>query len=442
MPRPAAGLFLWRRSLAKRRRRLDLRLLFLLAASALLVLALARPWVAAPSREVALVLDASASMAAGDRWARARKIAAARLRGARRAVLVRAGLRPAVYGPARGRDLLKTLASLRPGDAGADLEAAVAAAHARLPGAPVVVVSDDAPPPGVGYRNVAAMEPNLGIVALGPGFLAVGNAGPGPRTATVRVNGRRYRVRVPERGFAGVAFPLAEAVGARLPGGDALPLDDRDDLVLHRVRVGLERKDPALLRALALLSAVPVPPGQGEVEARTGTPAGVPYKPTLFFAERAVGEAIVADRDPADPLLMGTGILGERLPVPPPPGAGFRPVALGPGGEGIVWRAGASLYLPPLSALAERPYFPLLVARFLAPFRHPKKPLGAGGVWVPGVRDGVAYALEAPFETLLPRPRPDRPSPARGRLPLFPGLVLLALFLLVLEGRLGGRLGP
>ena len=439
--RPASGVFLWRRAAARRRRRLDLGLLLSLLAGALAVLGLARPWVAGRPTAVAVVLDASASMAAGERWSRALAFARRRLAGAPRAVAVRAGVRPRVLGPAPGEALARRLEGLRPGDPEADLRAAAAAARAALPGAAVWVVSDAAPPPGVGYKNVADDAPNLGIVGLRPGFLAVGNAGPGAKTATLRVNGRLRRLRVPERGFAGLELSQEAPIHAELVGGDALGLDDRDDLVRRAPRVWAPPKDPGLARMLRLLGVRPVGEESAEAAILEAVPQAPPDRPTLFFAPRAQGRATVADRDPADPLLRGSGLLGEELPVPPPPGPGFRAVASGPAGEGLVWRAGGSYYLPPIADLENRPYFPLFVARFLAPFRYPKRRLGTDGVWTPGVRAGVAYALEAPYETLLPRPRPDRPAPAAGRRPLAGPFFLAAALLLLAESRLPGRLG-
>jgi len=411
-------------------------------AAALVILALAEPWARGAPPAVAVVLDASASMAAGQRWPKARAAARRILSRAQRAVLVRAGHRVQSFGPAPGIGLMHTLDTLHPGDPEADLWAGVAAARAALPEATVWVVSDAAPPPGTGYVNVAGEEPNLGIVVFKPGFLALGNAGPGPRTVRVQVNDRFYQVTVPEQGFAGLALPPTASAHAKILGKDALPLDDRDDLRLHRPRVYAPRPDPALARLLALLKAQPVAEKDAEAAILEATPTDPPKRPTLFFAPRNADWAVVIDRDPADPLLLGSGLLGERLAVPPPPGPGFRPVARGPKGEGLIWRSGRSYYLPPLESLQNRPYFPLWVARFLRPFRYPKRPLGADGVWTPGVREGVVYALEAPFETLLPRPRPDRPPPESGLHPLGAFLLLLAALALLAESRLAGKLRP
>jgi len=66
----------------------------------------------------------------------------------------------------------------------------------------------------------------------------------------------------------------------------------------------------------------------------------------------------VADREAGHPFLLGTLLLGERLPVPPPPGPGFVPLAVDDAGRGLVYTDGQSLYLPPLSALVDRPFFP------------------------------------------------------------------------------------
>jgi len=83
---------------------------------------------------------------------------------------------------------------------------------------------------------------------------------------------------------------------------------------------------------------------------------------------------------------------------------------------GLLYAAEGGLYLPPLEAVQDRPLFPLLVHRFLKPYRE------------------VSQGLLAPEETLLP-------TPGASFLPRSPGgagrfLALLAALVLLLEALL------
>ncbi|RTI35010.1 hypothetical protein CSW17_00005, partial [Thermus scotoductus] len=101
---------------------------------------------------------------------------------------------------------------------------------------------------------------------------------------------------------------------------------------------------------------------------------------------------------------------------PPPPPSSWRPLVEGEDGVGLVYFTEGGLYLPPLAAIQERPFFPLLVYNFLKPYRE--------------VRTG----LLSPVETLLPTPGPSFLPPSQGGAGRF--LALLAALVLLLEALL------
>ena len=413
--RPWAGVWLWKRGRARRfRPRLDLRLLLLLLGAALMVLALEDPPLA-PSPLV-LVVDASASMAAregkGTRLDLAKERVLPLLGRAPEAVLVRAGERPEAFGPAPGIALKERLLALEAKDRKGDLEAAIALGR-RLLKAPVVVATDGPPPPGVeGYVGVGSPRENLGIVAVAAGFLALGNGAGRPLPAQVEVGGKTFRVEVPPRGYARLQG-LPKAFSARLLGEDALPLDDEAAFGLRRLGVDYPRL-PALERLFRLLDALP----GSEVRVRLAVPQGAPEGPTLYLAPTGGAPLPVLLTAP-HPLLEGVALLGERLPPPPPPKGPWRPLAEGEGGVGLLYAAEGGLYLPPLVAIQDRPFFPLLVYNFLKPYRE--------------ARTG----LLAPEETLLPTPEAGflpRERGGGGRL-----FALLAALVLLLEALRFGR---
>jgi len=221
----------------------------------------------------------------------------------------------------------------------------------------------------------------------------------------------------------------------RLLEGDALALDDQSFFLFKRPEVALFLDHPALRRLLAIIGARPGK--RGEIEVRSETPTSLPEKPTLYFAETSLDWALVADREAGHPYLLGAELLGELLPVPPPPGERFFPIASDAEGRGIIYAGENALYLPPLEEIKDLPAFVVMVYNFFAPHLRAKKPLGADGVLTPGVKDGVAYVLENPRETLLPAGGEDRPPPLGGRFTLAPLFFLLAALALAAESRLG-----
>lgn len=414
-PQPWAGVWLWRRGKRRRfRPRLDLRLLLLLLAAALLVLALDDPPLG--PTPLVLVVDASASMKAREGAKTRLDLAKERLlpllERAPQAVVVRAGETPKAFGPAPGVALRDALLALEAEDRRADLEGAMALGR-RLLKAPVVVATDGPPPPGAeGYLGVGSPQENLGLVAVDRGFLALGNSAQRPLTAEVELGGERLRAEVPARGYARLQ-DLPPTFAARLVGEDALALDDGAAFGLRRPGVDYPTL-PALARLFALIG---VSPGR-EVLVRIGVPEGAPETPTLFLAPRG-GAPIPVLLTTPHPLLEGVALLGEALPPPPRPQGPWRALAEGEGGVGLLYVAEGGLYLPPLEALQDKPFFPLLVHNFLKPYRE--------------VRTG----LLAPEETLLPTPEASflpKTSGGGGRF-----FALLAALVLLLEALLFRR---
>jgi len=396
------------------------------------VLGLAGPEYRTKSPQVAVVIDRSASMAASGRWQKAKETARRLLEGRKEAALVLAGIAPEVLGPGAPEEVLKALESRVPGDQTTDVQAALLAAARALPGAPVVWIGDFDPKNTDAYLPVAEGGDNAGITHLGEAVLVVGHQGPAPRKVRLRVDGKPYTLRLPATGFRTLPLPPASRHRAEILDEDALDLDNASTYLRARPRVAVESSHPALLRLLRLLG---VHPGKsGEIRVLEGTPQN-PDRPTLAFAKKAQGTAVVADREAGHPFLTGAAILGERLAVPPPPGPRFTPIAVDEEGRGLIYSDGQSLYLPPIETLFDKPYFPVLVYNFFAPHLQAKKPLGTDGVRRPSVRGGVAYVLENPEETLLPAGDPARPL-AEGRRPLAPLFLLLAAALLLLESRL------
>ncbi len=445
--RPATALWLLEAGSPRRRARRwpDLRLLALLGSFGLLVLALSGPSLSSgrPERLV-VVLDASASMAARDRPGGAsriedgKRLAARWLEGAGSAVLVRAGLTPTTYGPAEGRRLLDELSTIRAGDAAADLERAAAAGRRLLAGAPVLVISDAAPPPNVaGYANVAGQGKNAGITALGGGFAAVYNASRTTWKGSLESDGERFDLQVAPGRYAVVRFSGQKTQRrARLNSGGVLALDDVAYYAAATPAVSLEFRDPALTRALLAAGARPGSEAAAAVVTLAPPPPEPAARPTVYFAPHADAAVTVADVDPTDPLTRGVALVGRKLPSPEPPaGNGWRPLVRDAAGNGLVWRRGQELYLPPLAAWRDEPALVVLLYNWLEPLKNGVRPLGADGVLRPGLRAGTAYSLLSATETNLPRPRPDRLAGLRPARPLSGWLALAAALLLLAAGR-------
>ncbi|GEM86584.1 vWA domain-containing protein [Meiothermus granaticius] len=419
--RRVAGLWLWQKAQrqGRSRRRLDLRLLLLLLAAALMVLALAAPRLALERPgEVIVVISAAASMGATDlppsRLERAKAEARKQLSRAPRAVLVVAAEQPQSFGPALGRTLLEPLATLRATARSADLAAAIARGKGQLPGARTLVIADAPAPLGAdGYINVAGNGPNVGITAVGPGFMALANAGPGPWRGTVSVNGKSYPVQVPAGGYSSLEVP-AQTFQARIEVNDALALDNTARFDLRRVRVAVSGDSPALERLLGLLGTSRARPA--ELAFGIGTPPAVPAEFTVYFAPTSSGQAQVFDVERTLPYLRGAELVGYTLDIPPKPeGSGWQPLAVSEDGQALAWYRPNGLYLPPIESLQNLPAFPVLLYNLIAP------------------RAAVREGLLSSQQTLLPRPSPNQPLPPSFQLSLAPWLALLAALLLAAE---------
>jgi len=419
--RKVAGLWLWQKAIrkGKARRRFDLRLFLLLLSALLGLLALSAPkvWLDRPG-ELVVVLDASASMGATDlspsRLERAKEIAREHLRASPRAVLVIASGQIQTFGPSLGRGLTDNLEGLQATATSVDLKTAIARGRALLPEAPVLTITDQPAPPGTdGYINVAGNGTNLGITAIGPGFVAVANAGPGLWRGELLVDGRRYPLEVPARGFSSLEL-TSRTPTARIVGNDALALDNQARFSRRLVRVEVTGRSPALERLLALLGTSRGSPSEMAFE--IGTPSREPSLFTVFFAQQASGQATVFDVERTIPYLRGAELVGYSLRIPPRPTASnWQPLAISETGQALAWYHPNGVYLPPAESLQNLPAFPVLLYNLTAP------------------RGELRSGLLAPAETLLPRPSPDQPLPPTLTVQLAPWLALLAALLLAVE---------
>ena len=444
--RPATALWLIEkgRGQARHRRQIDLRLLALLASLLAAVLALAGPRLqTGRADKLILVIDASASMAAGDRAEGSRlKAAKERARTALAtadvAVLVRAGLEPRAFGPAAGKALIAQLEKIQAGDAAADLEKAAALGRGLLPAAPVLVISDAAPPENAdGYLNVAGNGQNVGITALGPGFAAVFNAGPASWRGSLRSGGEAYELQIPPGRYAVVRFAKEnQSRRASLSAGDSLKLDDLAFVDQEPVPVELRPTSPTIERALLALGArITKRAAQARID--SGPPEEPGKTPTVYFAVSAGAPATVAEVNTADRFMQGVSLLGQTFHLPPPPpGSGWRALARDASGRPLIWWRGHDLYLPPLADWEDQPTLVVLLYNWLTPLSNETLPLGTDGVLRPTRRGGKAYSLLNSAETNLPRPRPDRPAGAANTLDLSSWLAALAALLLLLSSRL------
>lgn len=419
--RKIAGLWLWQKALrqGRARRKFDLRLLLLLLASSLVVLALSVPklWLQQPG-ELIVVISASASMSATDvapsRLGKALEEARRKLQAAPRAVLVVAGSQPQALGPALGRSLLGELVQIRAEDRSSDLETALAKGRQLLPKARTLVIADaPAPKDADGYINVAGNGQNLGITAVGPGFIALANSGPGPWKGQVKVDAKAYTVQVPAGGYSSLEVP-SQSFSARIVTSDVLRLDDTAAFSRRLVRVAVSGSSPALERLLGLLGTSRGSPA--ELSFVIGTPQAQPSTFTVYFAQSATGQASVFDVERTLPYLRGAELVGYTLAIPPKPGGtGWQPLAVSASGQALAWYSPNGVYLPPAETLQNIPAFPVLLYNLIAP------------------KSAVETGLLASSQTLLPRPSPDKPLPPTLTVQLAPWLALLGALLLVAE---------
>src|SRR3989454_2994296 len=291
---PISSVLLWQRArqdllahMPVRRLERSLLLLLQLLAASLVVLALARPQLTLPAASgpaTALVMDTSASMQATDvvpsRFEAARAAALAEAaRSAGPVMIVEAGPQPhAVTGFADRVTARGALLRLRPTDAPARLEQAVAMAVAQRAGGRgvrVMVFTDRATArvPGVQYSIVGETGRNIGIAGVRgdrtPGgyvtVVPVPNAGRLTERVplTVSLNDRlvlERTVQVPAGATVGVPVRVAGEgiLRAHITPHDPLAIDDTGYAVLGAptVRVLIVgEQDRALVEALRAVGA-------------------------------------------------------------------------------------------------------------------------------------------------------------------------------------------
>jgi Ca-activated chloride channel homolog len=200
--RTVSALWLWAKEEAPSRKArfspnilLLLQILTVLAAS----FGAATPRLELPGRDLAIVLDASAMMRSSDvkpsRFEAALLEAKKLLSGARRVVIVRAGLGATVVASATNNlsDARANLEKLQAGDASSDLEGAIKLAAALLPNAETHVFSSLAPPTGFAgiFHAIRSNGDNLGITAFQVRgkqlFAAIESNANSPKTVQVKL---------------------------------------------------------------------------------------------------------------------------------------------------------------------------------------------------------------------------------------------------------------
>ncbi len=374
-PHTLTALWLWREAQQElearvpfRRLRRDWLLWLQLLILALLVLAAAGPYRRAlgGGGDVAVVVDASASMLAGDRPAQLARALGGLIDGlgaSDRMALVRAASRPEVLAPLGSdrRGLLAAAARACPGSAPAELAPAVELAESLAgAGGTVVVITDPAGevPAAAGRLQVVRVGEaagNVGIVALGvrPSdasgrdhqvFVRLKNASRSPAAGTLRLRadgGIRDAAELElaageEAGYTlRLVGPAAAAIEVEWRGvGDALAADDRAYWLLepaperrYRLRAGA---GPFLRRALEATSGWrPAAAGEAaDLEILMGAAPADQGPPFLWIDPPAGGEAAgaaVLRWDKTHPALRFVDLRALRLARVPrlarPPGA-------------------------------------------------------------------------------------------------------------------------
>lgn len=336
------------RQTAQRSRRLPLTLLLLiqLLAAALIALALARPQLSnffGSTRQLAIVLDTSTSMAAregsGTRFAQAQSRARAALNSlgsGDRAILVAAGTTARVLATGTGADipaLLATLDTVQPGGTGTDFTGAFTLAQAAFAGQArreILVLTDNGPsttglPDSVGaalsWQQIGTAQPNRAIVALAARawgaqvqvYARLANYAPTPFSARIalyadeRTLGERT-ANIAANGETELTWTLPASYAtlrAVLDGGDSLPQDDEARLSLAQTRplaIELVSAAPAALRRA--LAAVP--------SAQVTVTAPAAYQPGSQAA-LTVFDNFLPAAWPAGPVLVINPPIGSTL---------------------------------------------------------------------------------------------------------------------------------
>ncbi len=277
--RMVSALWLWSREEAPSRKArfspnilLLLQLLTVIAAS----LGAASPRLELPGRDIAIIVDASAMMRSTDvkpsRFEAALLEAKKLLSGARRVVIVRAGLGATVVASSASVSEARTnLERLQAGDASSDLEGAIKLAAALLPNSETHVFSSLEPPTGFAgfFHAVRGNGDNLGITAFQVRgkqlFAAVESNANSPKTVQVKLelNGKTIAsesLRV-SGGTRAIWTPKIEVEPGEyklsLPKNqDTLELDDSAFAVQGAGRVLVSPQQDDVLRAVVSVPGV------------------------------------------------------------------------------------------------------------------------------------------------------------------------------------------
>jgi hypothetical protein len=285
-----------------------------MAAAALAALALARPALPSPpTRHVAVVLDASASMQATD-------VSPTRFEAARSQVLQRlaslsAGDKVSLVRAGRTADVVMTgtpdqarvaVASVEPGASASSMHDALSLASAELIASPtatkqIVVFTDGAWPPPPALGELAAP---VQLVAVGGGdnnqaiiglqvrtepaadrrvaYVEIANYANRPVVVPLRTLGDdavldERQAPLPPQGRLGVTLPIpadVHRVTARLLSRDALALDDYAEVVVPAARLSdvrlISPTPSTLARVLSALPFVRVAPADGSASSSPG----------------------------------------------------------------------------------------------------------------------------------------------------------------------------
>jgi Ca-activated chloride channel homolog len=278
--RTVSALWLWSREEAPSRKArfspnilLLLQLLTVIAAS----LGAASPRLELPGRDIAIILDASAMMRSTDvkpsRFEAALLEAKKLLSGARRVVIVRAGLGATIMstGASSVSNARANLEKLQAGDASSDLEGAIKLAAALLPNSEMHVFSSLEPPTGFAgfFHAVRANGDNLGITAFQVRgkqlFAAIESSANSPKTVqvklernakviasqTLRVSGGTRVIWTPK-----IEVEPGEYKLSLVKNQDALELDDSAYAVQGAGRVLVSPQQDDVLRAVVSVPGV------------------------------------------------------------------------------------------------------------------------------------------------------------------------------------------
>jgi VWA domain-containing protein len=499
------ALFLWRdlpHAPAGRRRRRVPPFTWLLALQLIVaiagVAALARPAVPGPSpRHVALILDASATMQATD-------VAPSRFEAARHALsdrlaalqaddlvtLIRAGTDAELIATGSPAAVAPAVDAIHPGTTASAIANALELASARIAGTPertgmIVMFTDAAwaPPEGIG-QLVAPVEivPTGGgsnnqalttvVVRMDPtgrgqvAFVEIANESDQPSHVPLQIiadgapiDSRQVDIAARTRAHMSIPLPAdAHHISVQLASHDALPLDDRLDVlapggptrqveVLGQISDGLRRAMESI-PSLQVRTTDASVPADLTVLARV-LPAKLPPGPLLLVDPPetsarllGVGLGTAARVEVNDPLLVGVDLAALQDETPSVSGVpGWAHVALGtPQGpllmHGILegHPAVSLTFDPEVSGLEKSLAFPLLISNASA--------------WLLSQSDPAP--LSAPFDVtesdIRPRPLPtfdSAPSATveRSSVDVWPWLAACALGLLGAEWLVFARRG-